>query len=251
MNINQQSSDFLPTFDTSPTTSYQVFPPNSLLENAPAPKKVGKNFLRDKIKHAMESPEQKRIRLAKLAHRMRIYRLNEDPVKRRQRLELMAERARQRIKNETTDERQIRLRKLNEYSRRKRDRKKCDSAMDKADIKDEYNAQTIQTGTITSFIEQYQHRLIHAQSITTYNSYNDNAYDWEENRVSKPIKASSVRARLRRAKIAESENEDERRKRLDKQAEYARNRRLRVQTVYNRKEVEAKAKMLYAEIHGN
>lgn len=253
MNQNLQDSDYLPTFDAS-HTSYQVFPPNSLIQSVTTvqpPKTVSKNSLRQKMKIATETAEQKRDRLAKLAHRMRIYRLNEDPVKRKQRLELMAERARQRIRSETSEQRQIRLKKLNEYSRRKKERKKCGDDIVEAEIKQEYNPQTIQTGTITSFIEQYQHKLINAQSIPSYHTYNDNVYDWEEHRTIKPIKASSVRARLRRAKLAESETDEERRNRLDKQAEYARNRRFRVQTVYNRKEVEARARMLYAEIHGN
>lgn len=247
MNQNEQKSDYLPTFDAS-QSSYQVFPPNSLIQSVttvqPPPKTFSKNSVRQRLKLAMETPEQKRERLAKLAQRMRIYRLNEDPVKRKQRLELMAERARLRIRNETAEQRQIRLGKLNEYSRRKKERKKF---IPEPEIKQEYNQQTIESGTITSFIEQYQHKLINAQTTTTY--YNNNIYEWDDNR--KPIKASSIRARLRRAKLAATETEEERRRRLDKQAEYARNRRLRVQTVYNRREVEAKAKLLYAEIHGN
>lgn len=251
MNSNQLESDYLPTFEAS-ETPYQVFPPNSLIQTVTTvqpPRAVSKNSIRQRMKLAMETPEQKRERLAKLAHRMRIYRLNEDPLKRKQRLELMAERARQRIRNESNDQRQVRLKKLNEYSRRKKERKKC--PMVETEIKQEYNPQTIETGTITSFIEHYQHKLINAQSIPSYHAYNDNIFEWDDTRMGKPIKASSVRARLRRAKLAASETEEERRKRLDKQAEYARNRRLRAQTGYNRREVEAKARLLYAEIHGN
>lgn len=259
MNQNRQESDFLPTFDASSETSYPVFPPNSLIQSVttvqpPPQQTVSKNSLRQKMKLAMETPEQKRERLDKLAHRMRIYRLNEDPEKRKQRLELMAERARQRIRSETSEQRQIRLKKLNEYSRRKRERKKYANLIVETEIKQEYNSQTIQTGTITSFIEQYQHKLINAQNIPSYSSYNDNVYDWEANRMDKPVKkvkAASVRARLRRAKLAETESEEDRRNRLAKEAEYARNRRYRVQAIYNRKEVEAKARLLYAEIHGN
>lgn len=257
MNENQRESDFLPTFDAS-ETSYQVFPPNSLIQSVTTvqpPQTVSKNSLRQKMKLAMETPEQKRERLDKLAHRMRIYRLNEDPEKRKQRLELMAERARQRIRSETSEQRQIRLKKLNEYSKRKRERKKYTNLLVETEIKQEYNnQQTIQTGTITSFIEQYQHKLINAQSLPSYSAYNDNVYDWEGSRMDKPmkrIKAASVRARLRRAKLAETESDEDRRSRLAKEAEYARNRRLRVQAIYNRKEVEAKARLLYAEIHGN
>lgn len=258
MDPNHQGTSLFPSFDVN-QSNYQEFPPNDLMQSAMQqqqqqiqPKVMSKNSFRQKMKLAMETPEQKKERLAKLAHRMRIYRLNEDPTKRKQRLELMAERARERIRNETAEQRQIRLKKLNEYSRRKKERKKqSNQSLDEQTIKEEINSQKIEPGTITSFIEHYQHKLINAQLNSSYSSYNESLYDWEENRLVKPIKASSVRARLRRAKLAAAETEEERRKRLDKQAEYARNRRMRVQTVYNRKEVEAKARLLYAEIHRN
>lgn len=73
--------------------------------------------MRQRLRRAMETPEQKAIRKARLAQRMREIRANETPEQRKVRLEKGAARARHKFLTESSEERAERNRKKAEYAR--------------------------------------------------------------------------------------------------------------------------------------